>query len=266
MKSIDAHIHLDQYSPQVCRRMMSELAGFGVQCLIAVAMNLPSCKKLLRLQRLYPKQVKPAFGFHPEQKLPSKTEMDELFSWIVKHRQDMTAIGEVGLPYYNQKEALERGENFEEKPYIDLLERFIMLAAELNKPIVLHAVYEDADIACDLLQKHGVKEAHFHWFKGSDATISRMIQAGYWVSFTPDILYEVEIQQLAAIYPLQQIMVETDGPWPFEGPFAGQTTHPRMLTNIIQQIAAIKGIDRGTAAETILQNTQRFYNLSKDSC
>jgi TatD DNase family protein len=266
MKSIDAHIHLDHYSPQVCRRMMSELAGFGVQCLIAVAMNLPSCKKLLRLQRLFPTQVKPAFGFHPEQKLPSKTEMDELFSWIVKHRQDMTAVGEVGLPYYNRKEALDRGESFEEKPYFDLLERFIMLAAELNKPIVLHAVYEDADIACDLLQKHGVKEAHFHWFKGSDATIMRMIDAGYWVSFTPDILYEAEIQQLAAIYPLQQIMVETDGPWPFEGPFAGQTTHPRMLTNIIQQIAAIKGIDAGTAAETILQNTQRFYNLSMDSC
>jgi TatD DNase family protein len=153
---------------------------------------------------------------------------------------------------------------FEQRPYLDLLERFIALAAKLGKPIILHAVYEDADLVCDLLEKYKVSQAHFHWFKGSRETAERMIGNGYFISFTPDILYEQEIQQLAAIYPISQIMVETDGPWPFEGPFSGQTTHPRMLAQNISKIAEIKGLDPEEAGEMIRQNTIAFYKIKLD--
>ena len=36
-------------------------------------------------------------------------------------------------------------------------------------------------------------------------------------------------------------MVETDGPWPFEGPFRGEETHPHMIHAVIEQIAAAEG-------------------------
>jgi TatD DNase family protein len=91
-----------------------------------------------------------------------------------------------------------------------------------------------------------------------------MIGNGYFISFTPDILYEQEIQQLAAIYPISQIMVETDGPWPFEGPFSGQTTHPSMLAQNISKIAEIKGLDPEEAGEMIRQNTIAFYKIKLD--
>lgn len=110
----------------------------------------------------------------------------------------MIAVGEVGLPYYSRLEATEAGQTFDDAPYIRLLERFIAFAAKHHKPIVLHAVYEDADIACELLQKHSVTRAHFHWFKGSKATIELMAKRGYSISFTPDITYEVEIQDSLA--------------------------------------------------------------------
>ena len=109
-------------------------------------------------------------------------------------------------------------------------------------------MYEDADIACELLEKHQFTRAHFHWFKGSRQTIRRMADNGYYVSFTPDILYETEIRELARQYPAEQVMAETDGPWPFEGPFHGQMTHPAMTREVIQAWSEITGMGIERAA------------------
>jgi TatD DNase family protein len=210
---------------------------------------------------MYPERVFAAYGFHPEQEMIGEAEVERLLSWIRNHHAEMVAVGEVGLPYYNRKQAEERGEHFELEPYVKLLDRFIGLAAELGKPIVLHAVYEDADIACDLLDKHRFRQAHFHWFKGSDATVRRMIEAGYFISVTPDVVYEPEIRRLVALYPLELMMVETDGPWPYEGPFAGETTNPGMIRESIRQIAVIKGLSESEVYDTLYRNTKRFYGL-----
>src|SRR5690606_40734669 len=64
-----------------------------------------------------------------------------------------------------------------------------------------------------LLEKYSVKKAHFHWFKGDNKTLQHMAENGYFISFTPDLMYEEEIQTIARNYPLEQVMVETDGPW-----------------------------------------------------
>jgi TatD DNase family protein len=261
MKIIDAHIHLDLYPKAQQKVIINDMAANDGDRLIAVSMHLASCKKVMKLRHNHPRLVLPTFGFHPEQKLPGGPEMDALFAWMLKHQMEMAAIGEVGLPYYMRHEAQGRGEYFDEKPYIDLLERFVALAAKLHKPIVLHAVYEDADIACDLLEQYNVTQAHFHWFKGSAATVERMIANGYHISITPDITYEAEIQQLAALYPLSQMMVETDGPWPFEGAFTGQMTHPRMIRESIKQLAAIKGIAPADTAKAVYLNALKFYNI-----
>ena len=85
---------------------------------------------------------------------------------------------------------------------------------------------------------------------------------GYFISITPDVLYEEEIQQLVLKYPLEQIMIETDGPWPFEGPFLGQMTHPRMTGESIKKIAEIKQISMNEVEQMLYENTKKFYRLS----
>lgn len=247
---IDAHIHLDQYTDEEIPSLLEE-----VKAVIAVSMQLASCERTLRLANSY-QQVKAAFGFHPEQPLLSPNDEAALFDWIRSHQDDMVAIGEVGLPYYLRQE-----QAIDERPYVALLERFVVLAKELDKPIVLHAVYEDAHIVCDLLEKHQLHEAHFHWFKGDEAIVKRMIECGYFISITPDCLYEEEIQQLIYDYPIDLMMVETDGPWPFEGPFTKKRTSPWMMHSTIEVIASIKGLSTQEVAKIITQNTKTFYRL-----
>jgi len=255
MKVIDAHIHLDSYETKQRDEILNSLKENEIEALISVSMDLASSQKNLDYH-FQSKQVYTAFGYHPEQEIPSEDETLAFFKWIREHSDHMIAIGEVGLPYYRNQEQI-----LDYKPYIELLEKFIKLAYELNKPIVLHAVYEDADIVCCLLEKYNIKKAHFHWFKGNNHTIKRMIENGYYISITPDVLYENEIQELIKIYPLNQLMVETDGPWPFEGPFKGEYTHPRFIHESIRKIAEIKELELEEVYKCLYKNTKEFFGL-----
>jgi len=258
---IDAHIHLDSYDQTLQEEMLAGLPDDGVAGVITVSMHLESARNNLRLTKRYPALVHPAFGFHPEQPIPAQSDADELLAWMKRHAGEMVAVGEVGLPYYTRKEAEEAGRPFDSKPYEQLLERFIAFAGEHDKPIVLHAVYEDADTACLLLERYGIRRAHFHWFKGSPDTVRRMAERGYFVSFTPDIVYEPEIRELARVYPPDQVMSETDGPWPFEGPFAGQMTHPRMTASVAEAWSLIQGLSLEEARQRLYMNAKRFYGI-----
>ncbi|MCU6708915.1 TatD family hydrolase [Paenibacillus sp. J5C_2022] len=263
LSCIDAHIHLDMYSEEEREAMLQEALGEGVKAVVAVSRHMESALVNYGLAQRYPQGVHPAYGFHPEQELPADDDIRQLIEWIRERHAagEPFAIGEVGLPYYMRTEAEAVGQPFDEAPYIELLDRFVALAAELDRPIVLHAVYEDADKACGLLERHGVRKAHFHWFKGSEDSIRRMAASGYYVSVTPDVAYEEEIKSLVRQYPLTQLMTETDGPWPFEGPYAGKRTIPSMTKEVVADIAVLKGLQAQEAAEQLLRNTKQFYTL-----
>ncbi|MGZ7445597.1 TatD family hydrolase [Paenibacillus sp. TH7-28] len=258
---IDAHVHIDLYDEADREKLLQEMPGNRVEALIAVSMNLASSRLNLSLAERYPGLVYPAFGYHPEQSLPSEDEANRLLDWMEEHANEMIAVGEIGLPYYLRTEEAGTGRPFDLEPYLDLLERLMLAAKRLDKPVVLHAVYEDADLVCDMLECHGLTRAHFHWFKGSAQTVRRMADRGYYVSFTPDILYERDIQELARMYPADLVMAETDGPWPFEGPFSGRLTHPAMVGHVAAAWAGIRGIAPEEAAATLYENTRRFYGI-----
>ena len=205
------------------RLLLKEMHQFGVTKLLrTVSTDLVSCKRNLLLSK-QDERIKPAFGFHPEQTIPKEEELAELIKWIKENSKSMIAVGEVGLPYYLHAEKKDKG-GIHYQPYIELLRKMISLSVELDKPIVLHAVYEDAEIVCNLLERYAVKNAHFHWFKGDERIVRRMMTNGYFISITPDVLYEKRYNQLVLQYPLEQLMIETDGPWRFDGTFLGQMT------------------------------------------
>lgn len=253
---IDAHIHLDLYEKDDQKLIIQDLDTYKVETLISVSENLISAKANLRLSKEDSK-IKPAFGFHPEQTLPTQSEIIDIQNFIEENQNRMIAVGEVGLPYYLRQE----DPSISIKPYQEILELFIKQAVKLDKPVIFHAVYEDAPIVCTMLEKYSFKKAHFHWFKGDGQTIERMIQNGYFISITPDVIYEKEIQQLVNRYPLRLMMVETDGPWGFDGPFKGKVTHPKMIHQIVREIAFIKEEDIRMVYGTLYENTKQFYNL-----
>ncbi|RIW30888.1 TatD family deoxyribonuclease [Bacillus salacetis] len=253
---IDSHIHFDLYPPDEQVQILADLQYYEVQALISVSFHLESCFKNLRLSQM-DGRIRPAYGYHPEQPLPADEEINGILSFLKEHRQSMAAVGEVGLPYY-----LKQGNpDMDLAPYQELLHLFVQEAKSLDKPIILHAIYEDADTAISILERTSVHKAHFHWFKGSTKTLKRMKDNGYFISFTPDLLYDEEIMKAAVEYPLEKILVETDGPWKFQGPFEGKITHPSMIHQTMKKLAELKKEPLEDVYEIILYNTKTLYNI-----
>src|SRR5690606_31024487 len=117
------------------------------EAVVGVSMDLASCKVNRALAEAYGKRYMPAYGFHPEQPVPGAEEEAALFAWIRERHAagERFAIGEVGLPYYARTDAEASGKPIDERGHLALLDKFAALAAELDRPIALHAVYEDAD-------------------------------------------------------------------------------------------------------------------------
>ncbi len=254
MTYFDAHIHLEKYSDPALAEILQDPCLEGV---LAVSMDLNSSQRTLTLKQRNPQKVSIACGFHPEQALQDCTS---LIQWIRQHADEIDAIGEIGLPYYLQQAAQKAGKPFPTEAYRELLATFLQLAKELDKPVVLHAVYEDARIACDLLEKYKIEKAHFHWVKTDPKTLRRMAERQYYVSFTPDLLYKKKTMDIAAVYPLSLILVETDGPWPFEGPFANCSTTPRLLPKVIEKLASLRRLPVREVEVILQQNIQRFLS------
>ncbi|WP_312096254.1 TatD family hydrolase [Niallia sp.] len=251
---IDAHIHLDQYSRDDIIRFATENT---LRSAISVSMNIESCIKTETLSREFD-FIKPSYGYHPEQPVPSDASLSDLFTWINKNHNSMTAIGEVGLPHFIRRQ---NPSSIPIEPYIEMLEQFIVLAKKLEKPVILHCVYDEADLAIHLLEKHSFSNAHFHWFKGSPKTIEQMIANDYYISLTPDLLYKEKTRQLAKQYPIENIMVETDGPWPFEGPYLHQKTVPTMIHDTIYTLSTLKKYKVTDMYDQLLKNTKNFYSI-----
>ncbi|WP_373229955.1 TatD family hydrolase [Cohnella sp.] len=257
----DTHIHLDLYELEERNRIVEAAIGSGIEGMVSVSMGMESCLTNRELVLRHNGRIMPAYGHHPEQSPLDEEALLVLCNWIRERgeEQESFAIGEVGLPYYLRSEAENKGHSFDLSFYLRQLEGFIQLAAELHRPIVLHAVYEDAETVLDLLERYSIRKAHFHWFKGSASTAARLISDGYYISVTPDVLYEPEIRELAAVFPLNRLMVETDGPWPFEGPFTGKQTEPGMVRDVIREISLLRGLDEEKVAEAVNDNSRNFY-------
>ncbi|WP_153721562.1 TatD family hydrolase [Sporosarcina cascadiensis] len=253
---IDAHIHLDMYSDEERILLLKELEASYVDALVAVSKDLSSSHRQLESAR-FDSRIKAAIGWHPEQAVPSEEELQAILNLIDENHHLLTTVGEVGLPYYlRQKKA-----DLDLLPYVKALEKFIQKAAHTKLPIVLHAVYEDAAAVCDLLEAYSIMSAHFHWFKGEDAVLKRILANGYVVSVTPDVVYKEKIQHIVEQTPLSQLMVETDGPWPFEERFSGKLTHPSMMHESVQKIADIKRMNADEVYKSIYETTKAFYRI-----
>ncbi|WGE84583.1 TatD family hydrolase [Actinobacillus equuli] len=247
----DSHIHLDQLEANQIEQIVSDPLLQGV---LAVSTDLMSAETLLALKQRFPK-IQIAAGFHPEQVLIDDKQQQALFDWIVKNRANLTAIGEVGLPHYLKRE----NPKLDYQPYLALLEQFVALSKRLNLPLNLHIVHDDVAIMLDLLEKYKIQHAHFHWFKTDDDSLERFLRTPYFVSVTPDILWNPKTQKIAQNLPLDRLLIETDSPWQHES--LENASISQQLQAILAQLAKLRDEPENVIRSQIRRNYQRLYGV-----
>ncbi len=254
---IDSHIHLDAELYADPEPLIKRALAAGVVAMVAPGTGPGSNHTVLALAREWPGVVHAALGFHPERFDLTGEDLEATLNLIHRERDEICAVGEVGIPRYGAParlaEVRERA-----RRVLGILAR---VASEMDLAIILHAPHESALEALAILRGAKARRAVFHWHKSDAATTRAILEAGYFISLTPEVVYRERDQELARLVPLASMLVETDGPYPYKGPFAGRATEPTMVAEAVAAIARIKNVAPEAVATATSSNARRLFRL-----
>jgi TatD DNase family protein len=255
---IDSHIHLDADQYADVAGLIKRARDAGVNAVVTPGVAPNSNRRVLELAHAHPDFVYAAIGFHPERFDLTDDDLATTLAMVRLHREEICAIGEVGLPWYGEpahrSDVIERGRN--------ILEAFAGVATELDLALILHCPHRTAAEALKIISDANVRRAVFHWHKSDAATTRAILNAGYFVSLTPEVVYRDRDQALARMLPLNQMMVETDGPWPYGGSFEGKPTEPAFIADVISAVASIRGNSIESVEQALAANAKTLFGIS----
>jgi TatD DNase family protein len=258
MPLIDTHIHLTSPRYTDLPDLVVRAQRAGIRGVVAAAVDEATSYQVLSMCAAFPAFIHGGLGVHPERSI-ADDESERVIALLRRERAQVVAIAEVGLPWYTIRERQDRETLIAAaKPQ---LQRFLQVARELDLAVVLHAPHETAAHALSLLRAERVERAVFHWHKASPEVTRAIVEAGYYISVTPETCYRERDQALVDAVPLNNLVIETDGPWPYNGEFEGRPTEPTFLGRIVEAVALIKGVASEHVGEIVATNTRRLFRL-----
>lgn len=198
-------------------------------------------------------------GVHPDSvKEPSLQDL-----LVLGGLPRVVGIGETGLDYYRL-----HGRNVADMAW--QRERFrthIRAARQLVKPLVIHTRSAIDDTLAVLREEGedgsaGAVGGVFHCFTESVQVARQVLEMGFYISFSGILTFKSahQLRDVAAMVPLDRMMIETDSPYLAPVPYRGKTNNPSYVPLVAAQLSAIKGLP---VEEIASITTQNFGNLFK---
>ena len=240
---IDGHVHLSEIEHP--GRAVENAVKAGVQRMVAVAMNLDSCRKNLALADRFPDNVLPAIGYHPWS-IKAEDVEDTIF-FITKNIHRCVALGEVGLDYkVKVKKKLQKA----------VFSKLLNLAVTINKPVIIHSRFSHQR-TYEMAVGAGVEKAVFHWYSGPVDILDNIIASGFFVSATPALAYSHHHQTAMKRAPVERILIETDAPVQY----GDRASEPADLKETLFHLSRIKKVPEDKLAGIVTKNAERFFGL-----
>ncbi len=256
---VDTHCHLHDAAFGDVRATLAQALEFDVWGVVAVGCDPASNARTLAAAAGHQKLVWPALGFHPEWDQLTDADLDAVEAQVSEHHARLVALGEVGLPWYSLEGAADaaglmaRGRA--------RLGRLLRLATRFDLPVVLHAPHGAAADALESLRVAGVERAVFHWHKASPEVTAAIVEAGHFLSVTPEVVYRERDRELVESVPLDSLLVESDAPWPYKGEFENSTSGPWMASRVAEEVAKIKRLPVEETMYRLSVNACRLFHL-----
>ncbi len=265
MKLVDVHCHInhEQLKPQL-NEVLKRAEKAGVKAILLSGVNPENNKEVLELSKKHP-LIKASLGIYPIDALgkqpdatglphhEGKIDLDKEFQFIEKHKDNIIAIGEVGMDFY----WVTKEETYEEQTAN--FRKIIQFAIKLQKPIIIHSRKAEEECLEILEQeiKHNEIPVIQHCFSGRKSLMTKAIELGHYFSIPPIITKASNFQTLVKKAPLTQLLTETDAPW--LSPFKDKPNEPAFVIESIKKIAEIKSLSEQEVADAIWQNYQKIF-------
>jgi TatD DNase family protein len=245
---IDTHAHLDALDDP--DGAVERARAAGVTRILTVGTTVASCRRALELVERHD-GVFAVLGLHPhEAGNVGDAEVAELRE-LLEHERAV-AVGETGLDYfrdYAPRDAQRR-----------LFDRLLELAAELDKPAVIHTRAADTDTAAALVTFSG--RVVLHCFS-SPHLAGPACDHGWYVSFAGNVSYPkaVDLRLAAREIAPERLLAETDSPYLAPQPVRGRPNEPAHVMHTLAALAAVLDDDVAELEARIEQNASACFRL-----
>ena len=262
---VDTHCHLDfdDYRGDL-DDVIARAAQAGVTRVINPATDLETGAAALALAERYP-GVYAAVGIHPNSTAKYTPADLEQVEWQAS-RAKVVAIGEIGLDYYRDWSPKDKQRvAFEEQ---------LGLAARLGLPVIIHNREASEDVMAmleawvptlpaALRERPGV----LHSFSAPRAAAERALALGFYLGFTGPITYKNadDLRSIAAMVPLDRLLVETDGPFLTPTPHRGKRNEPAYVRFTAERLATLRNLPDTEIEERTTRNAERLFDLNHNT-
>ena len=254
MPIFDTHAHYDAEQFASDREaVLTALPAAGVGLVVDPGCDVASSREAAALAERFD-HVYAAAGIHPED-CAGCTDADFDAIRELCRREKVVAVGEIGLDYY-WKENPSR--DFQEQVF----RRQIELALELDLPVIIHDREAHVDSLRIVLDYPGLRGV-FHCFSGSPEMAQELLKRGWYLGFDGPITYKnaKRAPEVAAITPMDRIVIETDAPYMAPVPFRGKRNDSRLLPYVVEKLAEWKGVTPEEMTDITWQNGLRLFRL-----
>jgi TatD DNase family protein len=199
-------------------------------------------------------------GVHPDNEDVAEASLEGLLERAARPR--VVGIGETGLDYYR----------LGERTVADMAwqrERFrthIRAARQSALPLVIHTRSASDDTLAILREEGedgsaGAAGGVFHCFTETEQVARGALDLGFHVSFSGILTFKnaQDLRDVAALVPLDRLLIETDSPYLAPVPYRGKTNNPSYVPYVAKQLAEIKGVPVETIAHATSANFERLF-------
>lgn len=198
-----------------------------------------------------------ALGIHPHQAarfVQSRPDVMAAVHGALARLPAIAAVGEIGLDYHYDfaPRDVQR----------DVFEAQVVLAGEMQLPIVVHTREAEADTVA-ILERSGPRPLAgvLHCFTGTAGMAEWAVHAGLYVSFAGIVTFPNArgLREVAAAVPLDRLLVETDCPYLAPVPWRGKRNEPAHVIEVARTIADLKGVDREEFDAAVTLNFEHLF-------
>lgn len=249
---VDAHCHLGDGQFDADRESVLDRArAAGVAHVVVIGDSVVGSERAVALAAATP-GLSATAGVHPHQARTWSPEVERRLRQLLA-APEVAAVGETGLDYHydhSPREA-QRG----------AFEAQLALAAELGKPVVVHAREADADLSAMLRAWGRTAPAMvLHSFSSG----SQVFDAGMEIEAYFGLSGMITFKNWSAAVPLtafppDRLLVETDAPYLAPVPHRGMRSEPAFVRQVAERLAAVRGEPVEAVAARTTANARRVF-------
>lgn len=252
----DTHAHYDDdaFSEDRETLLSTGLPEGGVSLVLTQGTDLVSSAHSLELAKQYA-YIYAALGYHPEEAGSERKGDLDVIADLLAHEEKAVAIGEIGLDYHWE-------DNPPKETQIDLFERQLALAKDLDMPVVVHDRDAHQD-TMDLLKKYRPKGV-MHCFSGSVELMQEVVSLGMYVGLGGAVTFKGAKKPVAVgmAVPMDRLLLETDCPYMAPVPYRGQRNQSTFIASVAQFLAELRGEDAQTLVDRCNENGRMLFGIS----